>query len=88
MKVNFTKLKVRPSLMTEETEEMDLTKEVANALWQVARNAEEADFALKVLHSEGDIEIDGKQAEKITEATNAFAWFAKQPILEQLNKTK
>lgn len=35
MKVNFSKIKVRPTLFGEEVEG-DLTKEIANAVWQNA----------------------------------------------------
>lgn len=85
MKVSF-KVKAQPSLMVE-AREIDFTKEVANAIWQTAKGCAEADFALKLFNSNGEIEVTDEQRGFIRNAVAGFAWWAKKPILEAMGET-
>lgn len=84
MKANFN-IKVRPSLFGEAIEH-DFTKEIANAIWQSARELKEADLALRLFRSEGEVELTPEEVNIVKAAVANFAWFAKSEILKVLEK--
>lgn len=85
MKVDFSKIKVRPTLKGNEIEG-DLTKEIADAVWQGARTVAEADFALSLYRSDGEVEMEEEQREYVRYAVrNAVVWL-KRAIYEAMGE--
>lgn len=85
MKVNFCKVRIRPSLMTEEIIEQDFTKLIADAIWRNARGVEEADFAMRLFHAGGELEITDAEKRIIESVLGDFLWFAQEGIKNILN---
>lgn len=84
MKINFAKLKFRPSLFEPETEIKDFHKQLANALWQ-NKDIAVGKFALK-LFDNPDIEVSDAEKGYIREALGNFLQWARIPVLEALGE--
>lgn len=70
MKINFSNLKFRPSLLQPETEIKDFHKQLANAIWQ-NKDIAAGKFALK-LFDNPEIEVDEQEKGYIKEALEQF----------------
>ena len=86
MKINFSKLKFRPSLFEPETEIKDFHKQLANALWQ-NKDIAVGKFALK-LFDNPEIEINDAEKGYIKEALEQFLQWVRVPVLEALSDEK
>lgn len=84
MKINFSKLKFRPSLFEPETEIKDFHKQLANALWQ-NKDIAVGKFALK-LFDNPEIEVNDAEKGYIKEALGNFLQWARIPVLEALGE--
>lgn len=85
MTINLTEVMVKPSLFGPEVKK-DLYKEVAEAVYQRACTLEQSRFANRLFESTGEIEIEDKEAQWITEAISGFRFWIQEPILAQMNK--
>ena len=87
MKINLTKLKVRPSLLEEE-KVVDVQKTIADLIWKECGRDDiaKANFALKLFNAPGDIEITDTEKQYIEAIlVNAKYWLA-DAIEKELNK--
>lgn len=87
MKINLTKLKVRPSLLEEERV-VDVQKTIADLIWKECGRDDiaKASFALKLFNAPGDIEITDTEKQYIEAIlVNAKYWLA-DAIEKELNK--
>lgn len=87
MKINLTKLKVRPSLLEEERV-VDVQKTIADLIWKECGREDiaKASFALKLFNAPGDIEITDIEKQYIEAIlVNAKYWLA-DAIEKELNK--
>lgn len=85
MKVNFTKVKVRPSLFEDEVVN-DYQKQLANIVWQNAQTVEEGNFALRLFNAPGDLEISDSEADILARMIATAPMWQRQPVLEILGK--
>lgn len=79
MKIDLTKVKARPSLLDGE-KEIDTHEIVADIIWRSCAkdDIKKADFALKLLHSNGEIEVTDAEIKYILDTTSAMKyWLAK-----------
>lgn len=87
MKINLTKLKVRPSLLEEE-KVVDVQKTIADLIWKECGRDDiaKANFALKLFNAPSDIEITDTEKQYIEAIlVNAKYWLA-DAIEKELNK--
>lgn len=84
MKINLSKLTVRPSIAGPEVEQ-DLTMAVAEAVYANCASLAEMKFALRLSEAKGEVEISGDEAAYIRKAVASFRFWAQLPILEQLD---
>lgn len=79
MIIDLTKVKVRPSLLEAE-KEVDVHKVLADLIWKECgrEDIQKANFALKLLNSDGEIEITEEEASYILATTSVMKyWLAK-----------
>lgn len=79
MKIDLTKLKVQPSLL-EGPKEIDVHDVVADLIWKdcAREDIQKANFALKLLNSKGELEINSTEAGYIMSITSVMKyWLAK-----------
>lgn len=84
MKLNLTKLKIKPTLKGEAVEQ-DLTAVVAEAIYSNCASLAEMKFAIRLSDTKGDIDITKEEVAFIRKALPAFRYWVQMPILEQLN---
>ena len=84
MKINFAKIKFRPSLFEKEVEIKDFHKQLANSIWQNKEIAA-GKFALRLFDTP-DIEINEQEKGYIKEALGNFLQWVRTPVLEALGE--
>ena len=84
MKINFNKIKFRPSLLEGEKEIKDFNKQLANVLWQ-SRDIAVGHFALRLFENP-EIEINEQEKGYIKDALESFYQWAKVAVLEALGE--
>ncbi len=89
MTIDLTKVKVRPSLLDEE-KEADVHEIVADLIWKscVKDDIKKADFALKLLHSNGEIEVTNTELGYILETTSAMKYWLAKGIEDSITKAR
>lgn len=79
MKIDLTKIMVQPSLL-KEAKEADVHEIVADLIWKdcAKDDIKKADFALRLLHSDGEIEVTQEELNYISGTTSVMKyWLAK-----------
>ena len=83
--INLTKVKVLPGL-GEPEKELNLAKEIGDAIYRNSRTIPELDFGRKLYYSEGDIEASDEEIKFIREAAKGFFAWAQVAVNEILDK--
>lgn len=86
MKVSFKNLEVR-STLNGAVEKADLTKIVAEAVYQNAANFNQHKLAHRIYDTEGEVELSDADVKAIKDAIASYKFFVQKPILEALGES-
>lgn len=89
MKIDLTKLKVQPSLL-EDAKEIDVHAVIADLIWKecAKEDIQKANFALKLLNTNGELEINSVEAGYIMSVTSVMKYWLAKALEEVLSETK
>lgn len=86
MTADFTQIKCKPSLLGPECTQ-DFSAALAEALYQNARHAVEANLSLKVLNAKGPVELSAEEADFIRAVVpGVFLFWAQEAILAAIGE--
>jgi len=83
MKINLTQVTLKPTIAGPEVTK-NLTREVAEAIYQDAKTLAATSFALRLFNAEGEIEISEEEKGFIETAIRMFKYWVQAPILDML----
>ena len=85
MKVNFSKLTFKPSLASPEITR-DLTKEIAEVIYQNANSLAQHSFAQRLYESKDGCEANEEEIGFIKGALPGFKYYAQEAILKAIGE--
>lgn len=81
--INLSSLTFKPTIAGPEITQ-DLHKEIAEAIYQNARNLAQHSFALRLYESTGELEVSKEEIGFIKEILGGFIYFAQEAILKAI----
>lgn len=81
--IDLTKITLRPTIAGPEITQ-DLSKEIAEAIYQNANTLAVSEFARKLYHAEGEIEVTDEEIGFIKNILPGFRYFAQEAILKAI----
>ena len=87
MKINLLKVKVKASLFQAEAQEENLAKLIGNLIYTRAKDAEQANLALRMFNADGDIEITETERQVLLSVVSELIWAYKEPLMNILENT-
>lgn len=86
-KINFSALQISMSIKKESFETKDVREELANAMYQNTSNIAYLGLAMKIYKSEGEVELDEKEAKLLKDFAKGFPLYL-QDALGLLDEAK
>lgn len=87
MKVDFTKIEIRPTLKSAPVK-VDLTDVIAEEVYQHARTLAAHKLALKIDAGKGKMDLDGQEVKIILGSIGDLKYYAQMGIKKLLNDEK
>ena len=76
MKINFKNILCRPSLKSEELVGIDISADLADAIYQGTTSIEDYQLAIAIFNSDGEVELTEPQIQSIAKYISSFpVWF-------------
>ena len=82
MKVNFKNILCRPSLKSEELISIDITADLADAIYQGTTSFEDYQLAVAIFNSDGEMELTESQIQSITKYVSSFPIWVQIAVID------
>lgn len=82
MKVNFKNILCRPSLKSEELISIDITADLADAIYQGTTSFEDYQLAVAIFNSDGEMELTESQIQSITKYVSSFPVWVQIAVID------
>ena len=88
MKINFKNILCRPSLKSEELISIDISADLADAIYQGTTNLEDYKLAIAIFNSDGEVELTEPQIQSIVKYISSFPVWVQIAIVDACEKSK
>ena len=85
MKINFRNILCRPSLKSEELVGIDISADLADAIYQGTTSIEDYQLSVVIFNSEGEIELTESQIQSIAKYISSFPVWIQIAIIDACN---
>ena len=85
MKINFKNILCRPSLKSEELVGIDISADLADAIYQGTTSIEDYQLSVAIFNSEGEIELTESQIQSIAKYISSFPVWIQIAIIDACN---
>lgn len=85
MKVNFKNILCRPSLKSEELINIDISADLADAIYQGTTSIEDYQLAIAIFNSDGEMELTEPQIQSIAKYISSFPVWIQIAIIDACN---
>lgn len=82
MKINFKNILCRPSLKSEELINIDISADLADAIYQGTTSIEDYQLAIAIFNSDGEVELTEPQIQSIVKYISSFPVWAQIAIID------
>ena len=85
MKINFKNILCRPSLKSEELISIDISADLADAIYQGTTSIEDYQLAVAIFNSDGEVELTEPQIQSIAKYISSFPVWIQIAIIDACN---
>lgn len=85
MKINFKNILCRPSLKSEELVGIDISADLADAIYQGTTSIEDYQLAVAIFNSDGEVELTEPQIQSIAKYISSFPVWVQIAIIDACN---
>lgn len=85
MKINFKNILCRPSLKSEELVGIDISADLADAIYQGTTSIEDYQLAIAIFNSDGEVELTEPQIQSIAKYISSFPVWIQIAIIDACN---
>ena len=85
MKINFKNILCRPSLKSEELISIDISADLADAIYQGTASIEDYQLAIAIFNSDGEVELTEPQIQSIAKYISSFPVWIQIAIIDACN---
>ena len=85
MKVNFRNILCRPSLKSEELVNIDITADLADAIYQGTTSIEDYQLSVMIFNSDGEVDLTERQIQSIAKYISSFPVWIQVAIVDACN---
>ena len=85
MKINFKNILCRPSLKSEELISIDISADLADAIYQGTTSIEDYQLAVAIFNSDGEMELTEPQIQSIAKYISSFPVWIQIAIIDACN---
>lgn len=85
MKINFKNILCRPSLKSEELISIDISADLADAIYQGTTSIEDYQLAIAIFNSDGEVELTEPQIQSIAKYISSFPVWIQIAIIDACN---
>ena len=85
MKINFKNILCRPSLKSEELINIDISADLADAIYQGTTSIEDYQLAIAIFNSDGEVELTEPQIQSIAKYISSFPVWIQIAIIDACN---
>lgn len=85
MKINFKNILCRPSLKSEELVSIDISADLADAIYQGTTSIEDYQLAIAIFNSDGEVELTEPQIQSIAKYISSFPVWIQIAIIDACN---
>ena len=85
MKINFKNILCRPSLKSEELIGIDITADLADAIYQGTTSFEDYQLSIAIFNSDGELELTEAQIQSIAKYISSFPVWVQIAIIDACN---